>query len=125
MAAAMGTLNLIGQSILSDKGENYPATEFIFDGVSFLLAKESGSRIQGAEYRAKQGSIQMPDRLEVLGLDSELCVEIQVLLVNRKYFVNLAVLLSQTLWFLIILTDHCVRVVNLTMRAQFKGLIIL
>lgn len=78
MAGVMNLLNIIGQSILADKEENFPSTNFIFEGVSYLLGKESGSRVQGSSYSTEQGSLKMPRTLEMLGLDSGSCVQRQV-----------------------------------------------
>ncbi len=78
MGGVMDLLNIIGQSILTDKEENFPSTNFLFDGVSYLLGKESGSRVQGSSYDTEQGSVKMPGTLEILGLDSGSCVQRQV-----------------------------------------------
>ncbi len=90
MADTMKVLNTIGQSILADKEENYPSSDFEFDGVSYLLGKESGRRVQGMSYNTGQGSVKMPDDLEALGIDSGSCVQRQVL-INQLHKVHLEV----------------------------------
>ena len=79
MADTMKILNTIGQSILADKEQDYPSSDFEFDGVTYLLGKESGDRVQGSSYNTHQGSVKMPDNLEALGVDHGSCVQRQVL----------------------------------------------
>ncbi len=78
MAGTMDILNTIGQTIINDKDENSTSTVFTFKEVTYVLSKEHGSRLEGQEFQPKHGGIILPSRLEVLGIDSGLCVQRQV-----------------------------------------------
>ncbi len=78
MAGALDTLSILGETILADKEENFPSSDFEFDSASYLLGKESGSRVQGMERRTRQGSVRIPQRLEGVGIDSQACVQWKV-----------------------------------------------
>ncbi len=86
MAAAMGVINTIAQTIIKDKDMDANSSNFIFNEVTLLLGKEYGRRLEGQEFQSQHGGIRLPRRLESLGIEGGSCVERQVYTIAKMIF---------------------------------------